>query len=91
MARETQVSSFTVPKPLARNLRHVAKRLGVTQSALVSELLGEPLVDLRKLVDLVPKSGKVTQEQILRLRGASADVVADRVRDALHSIAGSKQ
>ena len=44
MARETQVSSFTVPKPLARNLRHVAKRLGVTQSALVSELLGEPLV-----------------------------------------------
>lgn len=70
--------SFTVPPETRSDLDYLSARLGVTKSALVTELLGTPLRDLRSLVEMVPDNP--TQDEMLRARGASNDMIAGRLR-----------
>lgn len=71
--------SFTVPPQIRQDLDYLADRLGVTKSALVSELLAPALSDLRSLMELVPKNP--TPEDVLRARGESNKLISQRLRN----------
>ena len=77
MERKLSKISVTVPPELLADLDHVAARLGVSRSALVSGLLGEVLPDMRALLDAVPLNPEPLD--IVRFRGASADIVRKRL------------
>ena len=70
--------SFTVPPETRANLDYLSTRLGVTKSALVTELLGVPLADLRALVESVPENP--TEADVLRARGASNQLISNRLQ-----------
>mgnify|MGYP002795089522 FL=1 len=78
MTEEMVRVSFTVPPEPRSEREYLSARLGVTKSALVTELLGTPLRDLRSLVEMVPDNP--TQDEMLRARGASNDMIAGRLR-----------
>jgi hypothetical protein len=69
---------------MATSIGRVAARLQVTRSGLITQLLGEPISELEKLVDLLPADASAaTPESIKRLRGASVEFIERAVRDAL--------
>lgn len=70
--------SFTVPPTLRANLDYLSARMGVTKSALVSELLGPSLGDLRSLMEMVPENP--TEEDVLRARGKSNELIVQRLQ-----------
>lgn len=89
LPKGTRRVSVSLPSQLALDLAAVAKRLNITQSALVAQLLTEPMADLRHLIELVPEGAtSLTAEQTRRLRGASADLIAKRVSDAIREVGG---
>jgi hypothetical protein len=59
--------------------------MGITKSALVSELLGAPLGDLCDLMEMVPENP--TEADLLRASGKSNQLIAARLR-SLRSIEG---
>lgn len=81
------VRSFTLPQSVLKDLTFVAKSLGVSQSALLGEVLGPPISDLRRIIE---ESGSSADgSHIMRMRGASARIIAERVREALAQIQGA--
>lgn len=77
--------TFTVPPSIRQNLDYLSARMGVTKSALVSELLATPLGDLRDLMEMVPENP--TEADLLRASGKSNELIAARLR-SLRSIEG---
>ena len=77
--------SFTVPPQVRTNLDYLSARLGVSKSALISEMLEVPLSDLRELMEMVPENP--TPEDVVRARGKSNSLIAHRLRN-LRSIEG---
>lgn len=77
--------TFTVPPSIRQNLDYLSTRMGVTKSALVSELLTTPLGDLRDLMEMVPENP--TEADLLRASGKSNQLIAARLR-SLRSIEG---
>lgn len=74
-------ATFSLPAPLAKDISHLAKRLGVSQSSMLAELLTEPLAALREIIDTVPQVG-VMPADIKRARGKSAALIRDAVQQA---------
>lgn len=85
MSQKMVRMSFTVPPAIRQNLDYLSTRMGVTKSALVSELLATPLSDLRDLMELVPDNP--TESDLLRARGHSNELIAARLR-SLRSLEG---
>lgn len=77
--------SFTVPPSVRANLDYLSTRMGVTKSALLTELITTPLGDLRDLMEMVPDNP--TKEDVLRASGRSNELIAARLR-SLRSIEG---
>ena len=77
--------SFTVPPSIRQNLDYLSSRMGITKSALVSELLTTPLSDLRDLMEMVPDNP--SEADLLRASGKSNELIAARLR-SLRSIEG---
>lgn len=77
MERKLPKISVTVPPELLADLDHVAARLGVSRSALVSGLLGDVLPDMRTVLDAIPLSPEPLD--MVRFRGASAEIVRKRL------------
>jgi predicted DNA-binding protein len=77
--------TFTVPPQIRQNLDYLSSRMGITKSALVSELLGSPLGDLRDLMEMVPENP--TEADLLRASGKSNQLIAARLR-SLRSLEG---
>jgi hypothetical protein len=75
----------TVPPHIRSNLDYLSDRLGVTKSALLSELLDSSLSDLRELMEMIPDNP--TTEDVIRARGKSNSLIAQRLRN-LRSIEG---
>lgn len=75
--RNLKKISITVSPELAADLDHVAGRLGVSRSAIISELLAAPVSDMRAMLDQLPLNP--TPADVVRFRGASAEVVRDRL------------
>lgn len=78
MAEKMVRMSFTLPPRVRDDLGYLSGRLGVTKSAFVSALLGEALVDLRRLVeDNIPE--QPTDDDVKRFRGDSRALIEERV------------
>lgn len=75
--RNLKKISITVSPELAADLDHVAGRLGVSRSAIISGLLAAPVSDMRAMLDQLPLNP--TPADVVRFRGASAEVVRDRL------------
>jgi hypothetical protein len=74
-------ATFSLPAPLARDISHLAKRLGVSQSAMLTELLTEPILAMREVIDAIPQVG-VTPDDVKRARGKSVALIRDVVQHA---------
>lgn len=77
--------TFTLPRTLALDISHLAKSLRVSQSALLANLLTEPIAQLRTLADVLPRApaSKVGPDVVRRLRGDSAVLVNRAISDAV--------
>jgi hypothetical protein len=78
--------SFTLPQALAVDISTIAKALRMSQSALLTLLLTEPIEAIAKLVSLLPPgqlSGPVPDDVVRRLRGESIGVLRRAVSDAV--------
>lgn len=64
----------------------VAARLGVTRSALVAETMQESLKTMVALLDITPRNP--TPDDVRRLRGASIDLVKQRVSETINLLKG---
>lgn len=76
--------TFSLPIALADDLDYVHRRVGVSKSAFVSHLLGEAVRDLRKLLESLPPDPSV--EDLVRFRGASAELTERRVANFLSQL-----
>jgi hypothetical protein len=75
-------ATFSLPAPLAKDLNEVAKRMGVSQSALLSELLAGPIAAMREVMDQLPAIG-ASGDDVKRARGKSVDLIRGAVREAM--------
>ena len=75
----TYRATFSLPCDLATAISRVAKRMGISQSALLATVLTEPLADLESLLQLVPEDP--TPDQVLRLRGDSVAIIRQRMAE----------
>jgi hypothetical protein len=80
--KERSARTYTLPKGVVDDLYYIACSLGVSQSAFLAEMIEEPLRDLREMIEATGPP-MVPTLSVMRLRGASAHVVAERVREAL--------
>jgi len=78
--------SVSIPSPLFDDLQYLSARLGVSRSALVTELLGEALPVVVGLLRMVPEGA--SPDDVRRFRGASVDIVRERVAEAQRLAAG---
>lgn len=69
--------SFTLPPDVGANLRYLSSRVRVTRSALLADLLSEPLRDLRSLVEQIP--AHPSPDDVVRFRGASEAIAKQRI------------
>lgn len=72
--------SVSIPSPLLDDLQYLSARLGVSRSALITELLGEALPVVVGLLRMVPEGA--SPDEAKRFRGASVDVIRERVAEA---------
>lgn len=78
MAKMRKVSLALAPE-VVDDLGYVAGRLGVSRSALSSDLLGEAVGSMRKLLEQVPINP--TPADSVRFRGESAKLVEERINE----------
>lgn len=78
---KTYVRSYSLPAEVAVAIQLVSALMGVSQSALVAELIGRPVLDLEDMFRKLPNNP--TPEDVVRLRGESVALVKSRVADAL--------
>lgn len=72
--------TISVPPDLVAHLDYLSDRLGVSRSALISQLLDEPVGDMVELIRAIPEDP--APEDSLRFRGASAALVRQRLEAA---------
>ena len=77
MASKTVRMSFSLPREFQRDLDYLSERMGISKSALLSDLLTAPLHDLRELVASVPP--QPTEDDLLRARGRSHALIQGRI------------
>lgn len=88
MAKLSRVT-FTLPPSLVADLAFVSERVGVSRSAIVSDVLGQPLADLRRLLEAFPPSP--SPADVLRLRGDSEALIEARLSELRAALGGSRQ
>ena len=74
---KTAKISVSLPADVVDNLNYMSHRLGVSRSAIISEMLGESLSDAVRLVKLIPPNP--TPADVLRMRGDSEELVRQRL------------
>jgi hypothetical protein len=73
-------ATFTLPATLARQISHIAKRMRVSQSALLTQLLLEPVDAMTQVLDQLPEVA--TESDAARARGTSAELIRRAVAEA---------
>ena len=68
----TKKVSLSLDEGQVEDLDVISRRLGISRSALVSQLLAEALPDMRRVVELIPAD-------LVRFRGESASIVEARM------------
>lgn len=74
-------ATFSLPAKLAQDINRLAKRMGVSQSALLSELLTEPITAMCDIIDQIPSTGATTDD-VKRAKGKSVALIRDIVGQA---------
>ena len=77
----TKVVSFSLPVETADQIARLAARMGVSQSAMLAELLAEPIAAMASIIDLVPQVSP-TAQAVKRAKGRSLEVIRDLVAQA---------
>jgi hypothetical protein len=80
----TYRTSLSLPAELAVGINLLAKRLGISQSALVTALLSETISDCQLLLDELPENPD--PDLVRRFRGKSIEVVNEAVNDLLKQV-----
>ena len=73
----TSKISVSLPPRLIADLDYLAGRTGVSRSALISNLLAEPVTEVRRLFELIPPNP--TPADVLRMRGQSEEAIRARL------------
>lgn len=75
-------TSFSLPEDFVSDLSYVSRRLGVTRSALVSELMGELVCSYAGILRQLPEDpDAVTDADLKRFRGSSVDLVKRKIQN----------
>lgn len=84
-------ATFSLPAGLAKDINRLSKRLGVSQSAFLTELLKDPVAAMLDVIDQLPPSGG-TADDLRRARGRSREYIEQIMREAheLSTWAGGK-
>lgn len=85
----TRRTTFSLPTETLDRIERLARRMGVSQSAFVSELLSEPIAAMASIIDALPEQG-ATVGDVKRARGRSLGFIRDAVtqaQDLLHEVA----
>jgi hypothetical protein len=77
MERHQKKISITISPELVSDLDLISRRLGVSRSALISEILSEPVRAVAELFGSIPENP--TPVDVLRFRGDSQGLVRERV------------
>lgn len=85
MKRNLSKISITLPAETVADLDYVAKRLGISRSAVISNMLSEAAPTLRKVMERIPLDPTNLTPDQLRTRGESKQVILDRL-DALEGM-----
>lgn len=72
--------AMSLPPSLVADLDFLSARLGVSRSALASELLSDAAAEMRRIVSLIPPNP--TPADLLRMRGESESFVRQRIASA---------
>lgn len=80
--------TFSLSPEVAKDLRKVSSFMGVSQSALVNELLGESLKPLDEMLSRTFPDNVIqnTSETRIRARGASLDVISSKLNEFMHQL-----
>ena len=79
-------ATFSLPAKLAQDINRLAKRMGVSQSALLAELLTDPITSMCDIIDQIPTAG-ATPDDVKRAKGKSLAVIKEVVQQAQTLIA----
>ena len=79
--------TLSLPDDLAKDLTYIHRRIGISKSALVASLLSDAVPDLRALLEQLPP--EPDDKDLLRLRGASIDLITQRMNSVLHEVGGT--
>jgi hypothetical protein len=80
-AAGTRRTTFSLPVETADRIARLSRRMGVSQSAFVSELLAEPIAAMASIIDVLPETG-ATASDVRRARGRSLALIKDVVAQA---------
>lgn len=69
--------TISVPPTLVDDLDYLSVRLGVSRSAIISELMCDTVAHMRSMVELVPENP--TPADARRFRGESAELIRQRM------------
>lgn len=72
--------TMSLPQQLVDDLDYLVGRLGVSRSALASELLSQAVAEMRRVVALVPPNP--APADLLRMRGESEAFIRERIASA---------
>lgn len=73
----TKKVSLSIDEAHVEDLDYITTRMGISRSALVSQLLGEALPSMRKVIELIPAAP--TPVDVVRYRGESAAIIEERL------------
>lgn len=82
----TKRCSFSLPTKIASDLAYVSESMGVSQSALLSQLAGDSIVMMADLLRSVGSSDLSSPEVIKRLRGESVQFIEKEVSQFMSAL-----
>lgn len=74
-------TTLSLPASLATDISRLAKRLGVSQSAMLSELLADPIAALCAIFDELPQAG-ATSADVRRAKGKGLAMIREAMAEA---------
>jgi len=73
--------TFSIDAEVDDNLKYVSRRLGISKSGLVSDLLGSGVGHMAEMLVAIPEDATdLGSGELKRMRGLSADLVRDQIQ-----------
>lgn len=72
--------TVSLPPSVVDDLDFIASRMRISRSALLSGVLGECVPGLLAVAKCVPAEGDVGEDDVRRARGASAEIIGEKIK-----------